>query len=632
MKYRGKKSFFIGISIAIFTGIVCCIAYQLNLFYGMQLRSTDFLFRTATKQEINLKENKIVIIAIDDKSLNDLGHFSSWPRTYYANILDKLVKNNARVIAFDILFSEKTDYDDQFTTSIYNAANVIMPVVKNSSPNSVLAENSNIFLHPIADFENNAIALGHANFSPDIDGIVRKLPVLLPDGDKYQPALSLSIVAKYLRRSDVIEKDIHRNIFSCAGRIIPVDKNNAMIINYMNCSGSGGYVPFDTLSFVDVLQNRIDPVLVNDKIVIIGATATGLGDTFFTPVGVMLNGVEIHAYIINSILTGRFLQSSPRLSMIILIIFLALLVGFIVIRCRLFYASISILLLFVGYFLLLSTCFDKGTLLNNFYPPVAIIGTFININLFNVAKEQSQKKQITRTFGHYVSAPIVAKILDAMEKGDLKLGGIEQEVTVAFADIRGFTGLAEKMPPDELVRVLNIYLSIVIQAVVDHQGVINKFGGDSILAIWNVPTECKEHPFMAIKAGIEAQKRIKNMQTENPLLPKIDFGIGINTGPALVGNMGSHDRFEYSVIGDTVNIASRITDATKGGKVWISETTFKRTKDYIQADTLDELSIKGKEKRINVFEVIGLITMVEELPDILFSESSNHAISLDISK
>jgi adenylate cyclase len=632
MKYWLKNRFFTGMLVAILTGTVCCVAFQLNLFYGMQLHSTDFLFRSVSNQESTPQENEVTIIAIDDKSLDQLGHFSSWPRNYYADIIDKLVDNKARVIGFDILFSEKTTSDDELATSISNANNVIMPVVKNSSYSSAITTNSNTFLHPIADFEKNAVALGHANFNPDIDGVVRKLPLLLPDGDSYQPALSLSIVAKYLRRSSAIESDIQNGALSFAGRSIPVDNNKALIINYTNYSGGNGYVPFDTLSFIDVLQNKIDPELVTDKIVIIGATATGLGDTFFTPMGMMLNGVEIHAHVINSILTANFLQSASRLSTIILIMFLALLTGFVVLRWRLLYSSLSILLLFAGYFLLLSIYFDKGTLLNNFYPPIAILGTFVSINLYNVVTEQSQKKLITRTFGHYVSAPIVTKIVDALEKGGLKLGGTEQDVTVAFADIRGFTGIADKMPPDELVRVLNMYLSIVIQAVIDNQGVINKFGGDSVLAIWNAPTECTTHSLMAIKASIEAQNRIKEMQAGNPELPRMDFGIGINTGPAVVGNMGSRDRFEYSVIGDTVNIASKITDATKGGKIWIGETTFQQAKNYITVKILDELSIKGKEKRIKTFEVIELATTFDKPSDILFSQSSSHTMSLDIGK
>lgn len=267
-------------------------------------------------------------------------------------------------------------------------------------------------------------------------------------------------------------------------------------------------------------------------------------------------------------------------------------------------------------------------MLNNFYPPIAILGTFVTTNLFNVTTAQSQKKRITKTFGQYVSAPIVSKIVDALEKGELELGGTEQEVSVAFADIRGFTGIAEKMRPRDLVSVLNMYLSIIIQAVTDNQGVINKFGGDSILAIWNTPTECKEHSFMATKAGIEAQNRIKKLQLENPHLPKMGFGIGINTGVAVVGNMGSQDRFEYSVIGDTINIASRITSAATGGKVWISEATFRRIENHVKVKSLDELPIRGRKGTVKTYEVLELAPESDKLSNTEQSSQSHHMLMI----
>ena len=629
MSSLGKKRYLTGMLIAFVTGMVCCIAFQFNLFYGMQLRSTDFLFRTTSNQEVNWQDNEIVIVAIDDKSLDQLGHFLTWPRTYYADIIDRLTQNNARVIAFDILFSEETPYDEKLATSMKNADNVIMPVVKvSSTPSSIITTNQNDYLYPIADFSQNAVALGHTNFNPDTDGIVRKLPLLLADGDSYQPSLALATVAEYLRLNTVIESDINDNYFPFAGRSIPIDESNAITINYMNCSGSEGYIPFQTLSFIDLLNNEVDCGVVNDRMVIVGATATGLGDTFWTPLGKMLNGVEIHAHAINSILTSNFIRTANSLSTILLIMILAMLCGFLVLRFRLLWASLITLSLVVIYFISVSIYFDKGIMLNNFYPPIAILGTFVTTNLFNVTTAQSQKKRITKTFGQYVSAPIVSKIVDALEKGELELGGTEQEVSVAFADIRGFTGIAEKMRPRDLVSVLNMYLSIIIQAVTDNQGVINKFGGDSILAIWNTPTECKEHSFMATKAGIEAQNRIKKLQLENPHLPKMGFGIGINTGVAVVGNMGSQDRFEYSVIGDTINIASRITSAATGGKVWISEATFRRIENHVKVKSLDELPIRGRKGTVKTYEVLELAPESDKLSNTEQSSQSHHMLMI----
>jgi class 3 adenylate cyclase len=210
---------------------------------------------------------------------------------------------------------------------------------------------------------------------------------------------------------------------------------------------------------------------------------------------------------------------------------------------------------------------------------------------------------MARTFGRYISPPVVDKILTALENDELKLGGQQQEATVAFADVRGFTGISENMQPEELVRVLNIYLSTVIQAVLNHGGMVNKFGGDSVMAIWNAPTLCEEHALSATKAAIDIQRAVKELQEREAELPKMDFGIGINTGKVVAGNMGSEDRLEYSVVGDAVNIAARITSLAEAGKVWISSGTYELVKDYIVAKPLEPFVVKGKREPIVAYEV-----------------------------
>jgi adenylate cyclase len=263
-------------------------------------------------------------------------------------------------------------------------------------------------------------------------------------------------------------------------------------------------------------------------------------------------------------------------------------------------------LLCAGYFLLVSASFDAGVLLNTFYPPITAAVTFTGINLYNVTIERYQRKEITDTFGRYVSKSVVDKILTTVKRDNLKLGGHEQEVTVAFADLRGFTAMSQNLTPIELVRVLNTYLSVVIETVIDHQGVINKFGGDSVLAIWNAPITCERHALMAVKAALAVQSSITELSHQDLSLPKLNFGIGINTGKAVAGNLGSRQRLEYSVIGDTVNIASRLTGAATGGKVWIGVDTYKEIKEFIEVVFLGETEVKGRQGKIPVYEVTGL--------------------------
>jgi adenylate cyclase len=199
---------------------------------------------------------------------------------------------------------------------------------------------------------------------------------------------------------------------------------------------------------------------------------------------------------------------------------------------------------------------------------------------------------------------VATKILGAVDEGSLKLGGEECVVTVLFADVRNFSGFSEKTNPQELVSILNRYLSLVIRAALQNEGMVNKFGGDSIMAIWNVPVTCPEHALLATKAAISAQQALRELQEKAKNLPKMEFGIGVNTGNVVAGNMGSADRLEYSVIGDAVNIAARLADAAPGGRIWIGSNTFALIKDYVSAVPLGALPLKGKSETIHAYEVV----------------------------
>jgi adenylate cyclase len=515
------------------------------------------------------------------------------------------------VIVFDILFSEPASGDEELATSIKNAGNVVLPVIlaPTVTDSTVLRQStqSKGFIRPLPIFESGAVARGHANVMPDADGVVRRLSLMMGDGDDREPALALAAVARYLRRPEVMESPVRDRVLPFAGREIPISENREMIINYIsNPRGAGEIVNFRTISFVDVLNGEVDSSVFEDKIVLIGSEASGLGDTFWTPMGLMMNGVEIHASAIHTILSGNFLK--PVLSMVTILTILAsaLLCGLLTLRLRMLHATLSAASLIVVYFLVAFYFFDHGVLLNMLYPPLTTVGSFVGTNLYNVIMERSEKREVTDTFGRYVSPSVVDKILATLREGELKLGGEEHEITVAFADIRGFTSISEKMPPGELVTTLNIYLSTVIKEVLEYGGMINKFGGDSIMAIWNVPVECKEHGLSAVKAAVSIQRAIGELQEKQRPIVRMEFGIGINTGEAITGNMGSEDRLEYSVIGDSVNTAFRLASAAPGGKIWIGASTFALVRDFIAAEALEPLAVKGKREPVQAYEVTGL--------------------------
>ena len=601
-----RKRYIGGLTIAALVASLFCLLYGLNAFITFQMQSNDFFFKPSSYQgSESPSQNKIVIIGIDDKSLNQLGQFSSWPRSYYAQLTDILSSCGARVTIFDVLFSDPETEDQMLSTSMKAAVNVVLPLVETNEPaNSTIlgsSAQSQTVLQPTAQLEQSAMAIGHANVSADQDGIVRRIPMLININGGAVPALSLTAVAEYLRRPEVIQAPIEDNRLPFAGRLIPLVENKEMLINYSISS------QFTELSFVDVLNGNFDPKLLEDKIVLIGTTATGLGDYFWTPMGYKLNGVEIQAHAIDTILNNSFLTPASKGMTIGFILFICLLCGLIVLRFRVSHAILAVLALCIAYLFFVFLSFDRGVVLSSFYPPMAILGTFLSVNLYKLTSEQSQKNEIVRMFGRYVSEPVADQVLRGLEVGNLDLTGSEKEVTVLFADARGFTSLSENTKPDELVNALNIYLSVIINAVLKYGGMINKFGGDSIMAVWNAPIACNDHALMALRAAVEAQRSIKDLQAEGTHILRMDFGIGINSGLAVAGNMGSIDRIEYSVIGDCVNTAAKITSLTPMGKIWIGEKTLKSAGDNIMVKSLEAFEVKGKKQSVKVYEVLDVL-------------------------
>jgi adenylate cyclase len=596
-----QKCLVSGLSIALGLGVALASCFYLNFLSTLQLRASDLLFLTQTQSSA---DSKIAIVGIDDKSLADLGQFQSWPRSYYAQVVDALSGAGARAIVIDVLFSEPGEGDAALAQAITAAGTVIMPEAQKDSVNAsgVLTKS---FLTPLPELAAGTYALGAANIS-DAD-VVRKLPVEINDGaDTEVPAISLAAVAEYLGRPSVLESEVVNSTLAFNGRIIPLTGGNELTINYKHASN--GASAFTQRSFSDVMNGSADLSVFKDKIVLIGATATGLtglGDDFWTPLGRM-NGVEIHANAISMILEGSFLKPVSLGWTAAAIVLLSLACAYMAIRWKLWKALAACTVLFLGCVLAASIFFDGGSQLNLFYPPAAVLGSVLAVNSYNVAAERRQKGEITKTFGRYVSPTVAEKILGSIEEGELRLGGREQEVTVMFADVRGYTALSRSMETPALVTLLNYYLSAIIGAVIENEGIVNKFAGDNIMAVWNAPEPCREHAYRAARAALSAQEALAAVWAEHPDLPRMEFGIGINTGSAVAGNMGSEDRLEYSVIGDTVNYASRITDAAPANRIWIGAATYEMIKDVLEAAQVEDVTAKGGRLPFAVFEVTGL--------------------------
>jgi len=308
----------------------------------------------------------------------------------------------------------------------------------------------------------------------------------------------------------------------------------------------------------------------------------------------------------DNILRQRFLVDTDWRITLLSMLFFVLLTGLTLPRLKLKWSAGLIAGLLIAYLAAVYISFDRGHVLNLLYPSMLLVISYITVVLCVVVSEQSHHRLIKDLFGKYVSPQVASTIIELDNMGKLSLGGERRIVTVLFADMRGFTKMSEHMSPEEVVNVLNTYLSLAIERVIANDGIVNKFAGDNIMGVWNAPQAQKDHALLAVKAAWESQQEMMKKQQEDDSLPKVQFGIGINTGDAVAGNMGSAGRAEYTVIGDAVNLASRICSAATGGEVWIGPETYRQVKDSVQVEQLEPKSFKGKEEPVIVYKVTGI--------------------------
>jgi adenylate cyclase len=404
------------------------------------------------------------------------------------------------------------------------------------------------------------------------------------------------------------EYPLENSTVNLLARDIPVDTSYCLRINFSADNERRPYV-----SYGDVISGNFDPSLVENKIVLIGMTATGEPDTWAIPTSASkIPGVFIHASTMDTILTQRFLTAPGSVITLMIMLLLVGIAAFALPRCGTRYRTdiakgvgitvgLFVACLVAGFF-----AFDRGYILDLLYPLLLLPVVYVSNALYIVGVEQSDKRFVKELFGRYISPQIAKEIVSRADAGELHLGGEQREISVFFADIRNFTQISEQLSPEATVKMLNTYLSVVADAVVLHDGIVNKFGGDNIMAVWNAPQSQPEHALLAVKAAWEAQQKVAGLQQSDRQLLPVQLGIGINTGIALAGNIGSVGRTEYTVIGDSINIASRICSSTHGGEVWIGAETYNQTKDYIETEELEAQRFKGKSAPIEVYRVTGM--------------------------
>jgi len=607
---RQRKRFY---NTLILLGVGCLFALVVLLiqpFYSVNLWLSDQLFTSRPPSP------NIVIAGIDDNTLDTYGRWAEWPRSLHAQAIDNLRQAGAKVIGFDVIFVDSSSDDELLATAMIEADNVVLAAVGTQlvtqGESEVIYDN---FLLPIASVKQAASNIGHANVLPDGDGTVRRIPLIVKSssGEVY-PSLALAVLYRLFSMALPQEYLLENGTVNLVARDIPVDTSYCLRINFSADVGKRPYIPYG-----DIISGDFDPSLVNNKIVLIGMTATGEPDTWAIPTAVSnVPGVLIHAGAIDTILTERFLVESGSIITLMIMLLLIGITVFALPRCGTWYwtdiaKGVGITVgLFAAYLIGSFFAFDRGYILSLFYPLLLLPVLYISNVVYMVVSEQSDKRFVKELFGRYISPQIAREIVNQADTGELRLGGEEREVSVLFADIRNFTQISEQLSPEDIVKMLNTYLSAVTDAVVQHNGIVNKFAGDNIMAVWNAPQPQPGHALSAIQAAWEAQRRLAELQQSDNLGILVQFGIGINTGIALAGNIGSVGRTEYTVIGDSVNTASRICSSTPGGEIWIGAETYSQTKDYIKTEELQSQKLKGKEAPVIVYRVTALRSVASQ--------------------
>lgn len=605
-------------------------------FFGIENLLSDFMARRVAATVA--PDPDIVIVAINDKSVRTLeanfGRFP-WTRELMARVIEEAHLAGAKAVVFDVVFGGvyQNDLagDERFAKALTTMPVVLAAQTSTARPGPLPPE----FLphlvklaprasDPVMNFSPPASQFAAASIGTIRYGSSRTYPVLDRVGaNEYVPSLAVE-AARILRKDQTIRwRDA--DTVAVGGLDIPIDRGRDFIVRWHGEKKNRTALTYPTLDFDRFILASIvreDPSQAPDvaaklpefsnqlkgKILIVGATAQGLLDLRATPLSPTSAGVEIHANALDNLIHGDFNRRASVALVVLLTLFATALLGGLLLVTESYVAEFA-------FFALISLAWLGGAYaaltLRVVVPSVPAIFSFILtyavITLAEYVAEKRRGVQLKATFGRYVSPQILDHILAHPEK--VELGGERRDMTILFSDIRGFTSISEASEPEEVVEMLNEYLTEMVEILLRHGGTLDKFIGDAVMGFWNAPTVDADHAEHAVACAvemIEATTRIRE-RWEKEGKASIRIGIGINTGDAVVGNIGSKQVFGYTVIGDAVNLASRLEGKNKdyGTEIIVSEMTLQRISSTFETVYLDEVKVKGKEKAVKIYEVKG---------------------------
>lgn len=615
---------------------------EFQLFEAFEAKALDWRYvgrlRHLFEERQGATIEDIIIVDIDNRSLEKLGRFDQWPRSYHGQIIDYMTTGGARAIAFDVLFMEP-DRDVEMDSALISAT------ARSGHVYHAMAfsmANPDAFLYPmdapppdlqaqrfslaapdssqprfrradridgrLVPLYNAAAGIGYANFSPDNDSVIRTMPMFLHFAGREYFALTLAMTMGMMGASPADLAIDPGNAITIAppGKAalhIPINKDGRMRISYQ-----GTFQTFRYISYYDVLMQRVPQEAFQDKIIFIGTSAAGLADIRPVPFQDAFPGVEVHANVLYNILQNQYIHKQDVAYAILILLGLALLIALITIFFKPVLGGLAGAGIIILYALLGKHWFAAEAFwLELVRPILAILFAYLFVLIYRFVDEERNKRYIKNMFQHYLTKTVVEELLKNPDM--LKLGGERRIATAFFSDIKNFTTVSETLEPEELVAQLNEYLNAMTEVVFKYQGYLDKYEGDAVMAVFGVPVQQTDHAERACRAALEMQKILIDLRAKWKAEGKPEFHarIGINSGPMIAGNIGGKDRYDYTVIGDSVNLASRLEGANKayGTSIMISENTRELIADAFILRELDLLRVKGKNKPVRVYELVA---------------------------
>lgn len=625
--------------------VILFVAVATNLLQVWQLKFANNLF--ANKSANSSKS--IIIIGVDDKTIDPytgLGEMGKWDRSNYATVLNNLNKYQPKVVGFDFYFKDKRSEngDNEFGQSLIATKNPVI-IFKNdltqiSAKGYFESTEKQADILPIySNLENITLGIFHVN--PDVDNVMRKIvpAVYFLKADKFEESFSTAIIRKYLDGNKLqklpgINKDKYILDAGNGKKIIIPLENGEMLINFASKPNSATDT-YTYLSFKDVYDEHygtFNPQNFKDKIVLIGPIANVLNDYYLTPADPQyrMPGVEIHANAIQTILEQNFLRNMSPVEKSLLIFVLALGGAYVFMFTKIRWSVLALIGSIGVYTALAPVAFKYGLILDLVHPYLVLVTVFVATYMYRYLTEFKQRAELQSAFGKYVNPAIVEQLSAHPE--NLKLGGEKREITVIFTDIAHFTSISEKLKPESLVALLNEYFEAMGEVIMAEGGTVDKFEGDAIMAFFGAPLAQADHALRVCTVALKMREKLgqllqkweqenaaaANGQNVGPLpggekKPIIDFRCGISSGEVIVGNMGLQKHLEYTVMGDIVNLGSRLEGANKkydtrimmSEMTWLSGAATARVCDKFEARELDTIKVVGKQQPIKVYELLN---------------------------